>query len=83
MADRSVTPRHPTELVAQDQEVTELALETAATRVHRDELAGVGAGVQPADPDLRLRVAHHSARVRGGQGPVTGDMRRRVAVAEQ
>ncbi len=50
VADGGVAPRRAADLVADDEELAQLAVEGAAAGVHRDQGVRVGVGVEAAEP---------------------------------
>lgn len=69
MPDEGATPGVAAVVVAQHEQVAQLAGGGAALGVHRDELAGVGGGVEAAQPDA-VGLADEPAGKRGRDGPV-------------
>jgi hypothetical protein len=52
VADGRVAPRRTARLVSEHEELGETGVEHSAAGVHRDQLTGLRAGEEPADPGL-------------------------------
>jgi len=82
VGDRGIAPGGAAGLVPEDGQIAELAAERTAPTVHRDELAGVGSGVEAAEPGL-VGLADDPPGQGRGDGAVARNIGRFVVSAEQ
>ena len=88
VADGGVAPRGPADLVAEDQEPPQQTLEPSPTGLHGDQRAGLGTGVEPAQPHLggigdRARPSDEGTAEEGGDRTVALHAGWRVVAGEE